>query len=330
MARPWPASRVPGALSRRRLDLLRLRPGLAGAPWGGAVPGASPLAEGARDEHASRSPARTGWSATTSRRPARGPPLSTSPTPCSTTGPATPACAWSKPTRSTCPSHAQFDLVCSFNAFEHVADPEAVLREAVRVTKPGGAVYLLFGPLYWSSYGLHASLSITVPFCHVLFERSVLESYVAERELHADPVRDPQRLARWAVPRPLAPSRGRPAARALPGDPEPPRHRPRRRASVVLSQQDRRLRRPPRNQHRSLFPTAPVSPAALRAGLRRDVPARGDVDELLVPELEHQQRPDPLRVVLHSRSVAVEQLADVGLPKQPRSTARRSSSTSRA
>jgi SAM-dependent methyltransferase len=78
---------------------------------------------------------------------------------------------------------AEFDVVCSFNAFEHFADPEAVLREAIRVTKPGGAIYLLFGPLYWSSYGLHATLSIDVPFCHVLFRRSVLESYVARHDL---------------------------------------------------------------------------------------------------------------------------------------------------
>jgi SAM-dependent methyltransferase len=78
---------------------------------------------------------------------------------------------------------AEFDLVCSFNAFEHVADPEAVLREAIRVTKPGGIIYLLFGPLYWSSYGLHAMLSVTVPFCQVLFDRPALESYVAERGL---------------------------------------------------------------------------------------------------------------------------------------------------
>ena len=82
---------------------------------------------------------------------------------------------------------AEFDVVCSFNAFEHVTDPEAVLREAIRVTKPGGVVYLLFGPLYWSSYGLHAMRSITVPFCHLLFERPALESYVDAHDLEPIP-----------------------------------------------------------------------------------------------------------------------------------------------
>ena len=84
-------------------------------------------------------------------------------------------------------AEAQFDLVCSYNAFEHFADPDAVLREAIRVTKPGGTIYLLFGPLYWSSYGLHALRSICVPFCHLLFDRASLESYVDERRLAAIP-----------------------------------------------------------------------------------------------------------------------------------------------
>jgi SAM-dependent methyltransferase len=78
---------------------------------------------------------------------------------------------------------AEFDLVASFNAFEHLVDPEAVLRESIRVTKPGGVIYMLFGPLYWSAFGLHATLSIALPFCHVLFDRPGLEAYVAEHAL---------------------------------------------------------------------------------------------------------------------------------------------------
>jgi SAM-dependent methyltransferase len=93
---------------------------------------------------------------------------------------------------------AEFDLVSSFNAFEHLTDPEAVLREAIRVTRPGGVIYLLFGPLYWSPYGLHAMPSITVPFCHVLFDRSTLEDYVAEH--HLEPIRF-EVLNRWSLGR---------------------------------------------------------------------------------------------------------------------------------
>jgi hypothetical protein len=66
------------------------------------------------------------------------------------------------------------------------------------VTKPGGAVYLLFGPLYRSSYGLHAMLSITVPFCQMLFERASLESYVDEHDLEPIPF---ETLNGWSLGR---------------------------------------------------------------------------------------------------------------------------------
>ena len=46
------------------------------------------------------------------------------------------------------------DLVCSFTVFEHVANPAAVLAEAVRALKPGGHLYFSF-PNYGSWWEGH-------------------------------------------------------------------------------------------------------------------------------------------------------------------------------
>jgi SAM-dependent methyltransferase len=50
-----------------------------------------------------------------------------------------------------------FDLVCSFNVFEHVAVPEHVLAESVRILKPGGYLYFNFpsyGTWWEGHYGV--------------------------------------------------------------------------------------------------------------------------------------------------------------------------------
>jgi SAM-dependent methyltransferase len=49
---------------------------------------------------------------------------------------------------------ATFDIVYSFSVFEHLPDPEAVLREAKRVLKPGGLLYVSLH-LYSSEGGCH-------------------------------------------------------------------------------------------------------------------------------------------------------------------------------
>jgi ubiquinone/menaquinone biosynthesis C-methylase UbiE len=71
-----------------------------------------------------------------------------------------------------------FDLVFSCDAFEHFSDPELVLKEAIRVLKKGGYLYLSFGPLYNSPKGLHAYEEITVPYCHFLFPRDLLDKFI--------------------------------------------------------------------------------------------------------------------------------------------------------
>ena len=64
---------------------------------------------------------------------------------------------------------ASFDIVSSFDSFEHMPDPEAALDQIVRVTRQGGLIFLDFGPLYASAWGLHAYRSLRMPFPQFLF-----------------------------------------------------------------------------------------------------------------------------------------------------------------
>ncbi len=75
------------------------------------------------------------------------------------------------------------DLVYSFAAFEHFADPHGVVNEAWRVLRPGGHLYLMFGPVYTSPYGLHAYRQIPVPYCQYLFTDADLKTYATREGL---------------------------------------------------------------------------------------------------------------------------------------------------
>lgn len=92
----------------------------------------------------------------------------------------------------------RFDVAFSFNSFEHLADPGAALSEMLRVVRPGGAVHLDFGPLYFSPYGLHGYRTVSIPYASLLFRRHDLEAYQRERGLRPIPFDD---LNRWPVTR---------------------------------------------------------------------------------------------------------------------------------
>ena len=49
----------------------------------------------------------------------------------------------------------EFDVVVTWSAFEHIDDPEAVLREVHRVMKPTGVLFLQLSPFYHSQLGAH-------------------------------------------------------------------------------------------------------------------------------------------------------------------------------
>lgn len=73
-----------------------------------------------------------------------------------------------------------FDFIFSFNSFEHFPEPDRALDEAVRVVRPGGYIYLNFGPLYWSAKGAHQFRTIHVPYNQCLFTKELLTDYAAD------------------------------------------------------------------------------------------------------------------------------------------------------
>jgi ubiquinone/menaquinone biosynthesis C-methylase UbiE len=67
-----------------------------------------------------------------------------------------------------------FDLVCSYNSFEHFPTPDTVYAEMVRVTKPGGWIHAEFNPLYSSPWGLHAYRTLRMPYTQFLFSEEFI------------------------------------------------------------------------------------------------------------------------------------------------------------
>lgn len=89
-----------------------------------------------------------------------------------------------------------FDVVFSYDAIEHVRWPDSVLGEALRVLRPGGLVYLDFGPLYFSPLGEHAYDSIPIPYCQFLFTEAQINAYANRL---SKPLIDFDHVNRWSL-----------------------------------------------------------------------------------------------------------------------------------
>src|SRR5205807_894976 len=59
-----------------------------------------------------------------------------------------------EPDRLPAPDNS-FDIATTWSAFEHIADPQAVLREIRRILRPSGVLFLQLWPFYYSERGSH-------------------------------------------------------------------------------------------------------------------------------------------------------------------------------
>ena len=70
-----------------------------------------------------------------------------------------------------------FDVVVMNDFMEHIYDPEGALKEALRVLKPGGRIFVNFPP-YFHPTGAHMSDVIGIPWVHMLFpEKTLIQAY---------------------------------------------------------------------------------------------------------------------------------------------------------
>ena len=70
-----------------------------------------------------------------------------------------------------------FDTIIMNDAMEHVAEPEATLREMHRILKPGGKLYVNFPP-YNHPYGAHLSDVIGMPWVQCFFsDKTMIAAY---------------------------------------------------------------------------------------------------------------------------------------------------------
>lgn len=78
--------------------------------------------------------------------------------------------------------YSEFDIITSKSAFEHIMEPAKCLEEIGLRLKPGGKVYIGFGPLYRSPFGDHGiskpALGVRIPWAQVFLpERFIISQW---------------------------------------------------------------------------------------------------------------------------------------------------------
>jgi len=79
--------------------------------------------------------------------------------------------------------HLRYDLVTSFNAFEHFSDPGKMLDAMELYVCDGGYLYVRFSPIYYSADGYHMYRYIQIPWYHLIFSENICNLYYRKNNL---------------------------------------------------------------------------------------------------------------------------------------------------
>jgi len=79
-----------------------------------------------------------------------------------------------------------FDLVYSFATMEHVPDIAAGYAEMARLLKPGGVLFSMASPLWYSPYGHHMGCFAGHPWVHIAFDREGILRYAKENNIDGE------------------------------------------------------------------------------------------------------------------------------------------------
>lgn len=83
-----------------------------------------------------------------------------------------------------------FDWTLAFNFFEHVADPGLALCEMMRVTRPGGHLFVTFDPIWTADTGSHFFHRVGAPWAHLLMRTEQFEARMRREGASPEDVED--------------------------------------------------------------------------------------------------------------------------------------------
>ena len=73
----------------------------------------------------------------------------------------------------------EFDIIFSWETFEHITNPKEALKRIYKALKPGGISYNAYNPFFCLSGG-HSMCTLDFPFAHILLSNEEFKKYVEE------------------------------------------------------------------------------------------------------------------------------------------------------